>query len=276
VKGALSPAAGSVPSLIKWTGGKRSQAARIASYFPEHRRYFEPFLGGGAVLWFAAGPGAVAGDVYPPLVDLWKLVRDDPARVAEHYRAEWRHLQRSLPGHFYLVRDRFNRAPNALDLSFLLRTCVNGIVRFNERGEFNNSFHLSRPGMHPDRFAEIVTRWSARLAGVDFTCGDFVRTMARAKAGDLVYLDPPYAGTVQRYAGVVSPDRLFSALEKLNARGVHWALSFDGRRDTRDYRTKIPPGLFKRRLLLGSGLSAVSRVLNGPLEQVKESLLLSY
>jgi DNA adenine methylase len=276
MRAALSAGSGTVPSLIKWTGGKRSQAARIAAHFPEYRRYFEPFLGGGALLWFAARPGSVAGDVYAPLVDLWTLVRDHPGRVTGHYRVEWRKLQRNLPEHFYDVRERFNRNPNAQDLGFLLRTCVNGIVRFNGRGEFNNSFHLSRPGMHPDRFAEIVSRWSARLAGVELVCGDFARTIARARRGDLVYLDPPYAGTVQRYAEVVPPERLFSALERLNSRGAHWALSFDGRRDTRDYRTQIPAGLFKRRLLLGSGLSAVSKVLNGPLEQVEESLFLSY
>ena len=59
-----------VPSLIKWTGSKRSQAAAIARQMPEYERYFEPFLGGGALLYLAARPGSVAGDVYEPLVAL--------------------------------------------------------------------------------------------------------------------------------------------------------------------------------------------------------------
>ena len=61
----------SIPPLIKWTGSKRSQAKFIVDYVPEHRRYFEPFLGGGALLFLLAGPNSVAGDVYCPLIDLW-------------------------------------------------------------------------------------------------------------------------------------------------------------------------------------------------------------
>ena len=59
-----------VPSLIKWTGSKRSQATAIVRQMPEHQRYFEPFLGGRALLYLAARPGSVAGDVYEPLVAL--------------------------------------------------------------------------------------------------------------------------------------------------------------------------------------------------------------
>jgi hypothetical protein len=54
----------SVPSLLKWTGSKRSQASSIADLIPPYRRYFEPFLGGGAVLFLAAYPDSVAGDAY--------------------------------------------------------------------------------------------------------------------------------------------------------------------------------------------------------------------
>src|SRR5208337_5086051 len=54
---------GSVPSLLKWTGSKRSQAARIASLVPPHDRYFEPFLGGGAILFYFARKGSQASDL---------------------------------------------------------------------------------------------------------------------------------------------------------------------------------------------------------------------
>jgi DNA adenine methylase len=265
-----------VPSLVKWTGGKRSQAARIAALAPRHTRYLEPFLGGGAVLWFLARPGSVAGDDYRPLVDLWRLVAVDPGAVVEAYRGSWRALQADLPGHFYVVRERFNRAPNPTDLGFLLRTCVNGIVRFNEAGEFNNSFHLSRRGMHPDRFAGIVDRWHRRLAGVDLRCADFEETIADAGPGDFVYLDPPYLETRQRYQTGPEPARLFAALHTLNRSGARWALSYDGRRGQREYAQAVPRKLFRRRISLASGLSAVGKVLNDSLEGVEEALYLSY
>jgi DNA adenine methylase len=58
---------GEVPSLLKWTGSKRSQATAIAAYAPTYERYFEPFLGGGALLYLLGGQGSQAGDIYSPL-----------------------------------------------------------------------------------------------------------------------------------------------------------------------------------------------------------------
>lgn len=267
---------GVVPSLIKWTGSKRSQAAVIAAHAPAHRRYREPFLGGGAVLYRLAAPGAVAGDVYAPLIQLWQRVQQQPETLVEDYRRQWHLLRETGPEYFYTVRERFNAGPNPLDLNFLLRTCVNGIVRFNEAGRFNNSFHLTRPGMDPDRFARSVAAWSGRLEGVRFVCADFEETLAETGEGDFVYLDPPYAGSKQRYTRNLEPDRLYQVLDSLNSRGAHWALSFDGWRGERDLTHPVPESLFKRRLAIASGNSAVGKVLNGPVEAVREALYLNY
>lgn len=265
----------SVPSLVKWTGSKRSQAAAIASHIPEHRRYFEPFLGGGAVLYLAARPGSVAGNVYEPLVALWRLVQREPDSVVADYARQWQALQDDLPGYFYAVRERFNRRP-MLDLSFLMRTCVNGIIRFNDRREFNNSFHLSRKGMDPKRFEGAVRAWHQAIRGVRFVCQDYAETVSEAEAGDFVYLDPPYAGSRQRYAENLDLARLFGVLGSLNDRGVRWALSFDGRRGKTDLSRQVPRGVYRRRLMIPSGISAVGKVLNGPIERVEESLYLNY
>jgi len=265
-----------VPSLVKWTGSKRSQAQAIRALFPPFRRYHEPFLGGGALLYLAAHRGAVAGDVYRPLVELWTLVRDRPREVIANYASQWRRLQRRSPAYYYDVRDRFNASRDPLDLAFLTRTCVNGIVRFNAAGHFNNSFHLSRRGMEPDRFAGIVERWAARLRGVRFACGDFEATLEDARAGDFAYLDPPYAGNTARYSADLEPDRLFATLDDLNRRGVRWALSFDGARGDVDLTHPVPAGLYRRHAYVPSGLSAVRKVLGRSGEPVRESLYLSY
>jgi len=265
-----------VPSLLKWTGSKRSQAARIAALAPPHTRYVEPFLGGGAVLYHLAGPQALASDLYAPLIGVWRMAQADPDRLVADYADQWRRLQDDLPGYFYAVRERFNAERRPTDLNFLMRTCVNGIVRFSRDGDFNNSFHLSRRGMAPARFAQAVRAWSVRIAGVGFTTCDYRETLARARPGDFVYLDPPYAGNRQRYIGGIEEPALLAALEDLNRRGVAWALSFDGQRGDTVYRGDVPPELYKRRLELVSGASAVAKVLNGPLETVSEALYLSY
>jgi len=267
---------GDVPSLLKWTGSKRSQAARIAALAPAHRRYYEPFLGGGALLYLLGRPGAVGGDIYAPLMAVWKLVRDEPERLALNYREQWTALQADLPNYFYVVRDRFNEAHEPEDLNFLMRTCVNGIVRFSRKGAFNNSFHLSRKGMLPASFAEAVRDWTKRVQGVEFRCGDFEEALGDARARDFVYLDPPYGGNKQRYIGDLDVSRLCRVLEDLNRRGVKWALSFDGARGGTAYDHRIPGGTYRRKEQLNSGYSAVSKVLNGPVEMVAESLYLNY
>ncbi len=267
---------GDVPSLLKWTGSKRSQAARIAALAPNHNRYFEPFLGGGALLYMLGRTGAVGGDIYAPLIAFWTMVRDDAERLIDDYTHQWANLQAALPGYFYIVRDRFNEQQRPEDLNFLMRTCVNGIVRFSKKGAFNNSFHLSRKGMLPPRFAKIVRDWSAHIQGMEFRQGDFEQTTADAKAGDFLYLDPPYAGNKQRYIGDLDVERFYGALEDLNRRSVNWALSFDGNRGDTSYKYSIPDDIFKRKVMLNSGYSAVAKVLNGPVEMVTESLYLNY
>ena len=279
-----------VPSLIKWTGSKRSQATAILRLIPPYRRYHEPFLGGGAILYRTAGLGSIASDIYNPLIGLWKLIQHEPARVIENYRAQSAALNaeldgldlanlpphEALPTYFYIVRDRFNRTHDPLDLNFIMRTCVNGIVRFNDRGAFNNSFHLSRRGMDPGRFEKIALDWHRAIQGVTFICQDYELTLARAEKDDFVYLDPPYAGNKQRYADDLDLPRFFAALEALNRRGIKWALSFDGRRGARNLLHDIPKAIYKRHTLLSSGLSAVNKVLNGTIEAVEESLYLNF
>jgi DNA adenine methylase len=279
-----------IPSLIKWTGSKRSQAPAILPLLPPYRRYFEPFVGGGALLFSAAVPGSVAGDVYKPLIDLWRLIQLDPVAVVDNYRSQWMALtaeldqidvdhlppNETLPVYFYQVRERFNRTRDPLDLNFVMRTCVNGIVRFNDKGAFNNSFHLSRRGMEPARFEKVVEAWQRAIQGVEFVCQDYELTLERSTTNDFVYLDPPYAANKQRYAEDLDLARFFAVLERLNQKGVKWALSFDGRRGDQNLVHDVPKDLYKRHLLLSSGSSAVNKVLNGPVEAVEESLYLNY
>src|SRR5262249_52704068 len=158
-------------------------------------------------------PGSVAGDLVAPLVALFRIVQRSPEDLIESYAREWASLQEDLPEHFYRIRKRFNETKDPLALNFLLRTCVNGIVRFNAAGELNNSFHLSRRGMLPERFEKIVRSWSPRLEGVTLVAGDYEATLESARRGDFAYLDPPYAGNHQRYGADLNQARFFEALE---------------------------------------------------------------
>jgi DNA adenine methylase len=264
------------PSAIKWSGGKRSCARAIACYLPSSKRYFEPFLGGGSVLYCRSDPASFASDLYGPLIEFWNLVKTDARGLIDYYRIQWEALQEDLPDYFYVVRERFNRNPNGRDLCFLSRTCVNGIIRFNDNGEFNNSFHLSRKGMRPDLFKQGIMLWSQRLQSVDLACCDYREALGRAQKGDLVYMDPPYMGSKNRYISDLNYAGLLDSLEALNQRGVRWALSFDGSRGEDSYQVAMPKHLFRQAVDVRTGLSAVKKVLNGAEEHVTEKLYLNF
>lgn len=280
----------SIPSLIKWTGSKRKQASLIANEILPFKRYFEPFLGGGALLYLCASKNTVAADLYKPLIDLWILIQKEPEKVIDDYTEKWKQLdveyrqlqsagiknKGGLPKVFYDCRSNFNETQNPLDLNFIMRTCVNGIVRFNGKGEFNNSFHLSRQGMKPEKFRENVFLWNQRIKEVTFKSQDYRQTVAEAEKGDFIYFDPPYANSHNRYVKDLDLNLFLETLEQLNAKGVLWAVSFDGSRGESYYKAEFPKELYKRKIFLSNGNSSLNNILNSKKEEVLESLYLNF
>src|SRR5260370_6362751 len=76
--------------LLKWVGNKQRFAHEIVSYFPvEFGKYFEPFLGSGAVLGTLAPDDGVGSDAFGPLAEIWQTLRDDPRLLVEWYSERW-------------------------------------------------------------------------------------------------------------------------------------------------------------------------------------------
>lgn len=263
--------------VIKWSGSKRSQAETIKSFFPDtFDTYYEPFVGGGSMLYAIGPQRGVCGDICQPLIALWSEIRDHPQALAEAYSARWKRLQEEGYAVYYEIRDRFNAQKSPYDLLFLSRTCVNGLIRFNDKGEFNNSLHYSRPGIRPESLRKIILDWSERIQNVAFMADDYMATTARAKTGDIVYLDPPYFHTKGRYLGAIDYERFLEYLENLNMRGIKYLLSFDGMRGDNDYTVELPKELYKRHELISSGNSTFRKVIDKKTEPVLESLYLNF
>lgn len=264
-----------IDPVVKWSGSKRSQAAVIAGLAPTFNRYFEPFLGGGSVLYALHPQTAVCGDICRPLIDLWELVKTDPASLADSYAALWEALQADYMT-YYNVRDRFNREGDPRDLLFLSRTCVNGLIRFNAEGEFNNSLHYTRRGIAPQKLRSIIFDWHTRVQNVQFVCCDYRECTAAAAEGDFIYLDPPYYNTKGRYYGKIDYDEFFAYLGQLNKRKIRYALSFDGTRGATSYAVDLPEELYVRKELIRSGKSTFRKVIDSVSEDVYETLYLNW
>lgn len=263
--------------VIKWFGSKRPVAQELSNYFRRCDTYYEPFVGGGAMLPFCNSKYGVASDIIPELIALWNMIKDDPCLVAQEYEKRWNRLQSEGADVYYEVRDSFNKTKDCLDFLFLTRTCVNGMIRYNAAGEFNNSFHLSRPGINPQTLRNILLQWSHYIKKITFLNVDYRECLADVKKGDFVFLDPPYGGTKNRYSQIeFNLTDFYNELERLNSIGAYWMLTFDGSSGNRVYSFAPPKEVFKHKFSINTGISAFSKLIDKKKDLISESVYLNF
>lgn len=246
-----------VTPVVKWVGGKRQIIDQIIKYVPKKfSTYYEPFLGGGAVL-FELQPGkAVANDINSELINLYEVIKDNVEELIEDLKQH-----KNEEDYFYMIReldrdkDKYNKLTPVQRASrniYLNKTCYNGLFRVNKAGEFNTPFGNYK---NPNIVNEITLRAVSNyfnMARITFTCKDFEEVLKVAKKGDFVYLDPPYypvsdtaSFTGYDKSGFDSDEqtRLKKACDKLDDKGVKFLLSnsaTDFIKDLyRDYRIEV-------------------------------------
>lgn len=273
--------------LLKWIGNKQKFAHEIIGHFPARLgAYHEPFLGAGGVMATLAPARGYGSDVFAPLVEIWQTLSRDPETLKRWYEDRWREV-RAAPDRvegYERVKARYNAGPNGADFLFLTRSCYGGVVRFRK-----SDGHMSTPvGAHepisPRAFAARVDLWSRRLGGCRFDRLDYAEAMARARPGDLVYCDPPYAHSQAILYGAQSFSlaALMQAIADCRQRGVLVALSIDGTKKSgaRYCEIALPPGLFERELMVNVGRSMLKRFQMGgqtcEAEEVRDRLLLTW
>ncbi|MEO6237825.1 MAG: Dam family site-specific DNA-(adenine-N6)-methyltransferase [Vicinamibacterales bacterium] len=206
-----------VRPILKWAGGKRQLLPELRRFYPRHfSRYFEPFLGSGAVFVDLHNRGLLGrgevrlSDINADVIGCYRTVRDAPDDVVSALRALETGYRSGGAAHFYDVRDQaFNPARRAIRdsadpdggytpalaamLIFLNRTGFNGLFRVNARGEYN--VPAGRYGNPTICDEKNLLAWSAALsrAGVSLEVCAFDSALQDAGRHDFVYLDPPYA-----------------------------------------------------------------------------------
>jgi DNA adenine methylase len=272
--------------LLKWIGNKQRFAHEIISYFPANfERYYEPFIGSGAVLATLAPRAAFASDVFKPLVEIWTTLRESPGTLKQWYADRWHIVTKLGKVEAYeKIKADYNASPNGADLLYLCRACYGGVVRFRQVDGY-----MSTPcGVHspvsPASFCKRVDEWHKRTEGTEFAVMDFEEAMNRAKPGSVVYCDPPYSFTQGILYGAqgFSLERLLKAIALCKTNGVYVALSIDGSKKSGDLlcHIPIPNGLFEREAIVNCGRSMLRRFqMNGQTleeEVVADRLLLTY
>ena len=267
--------------VIKWAGSKRTQAEEIIALFPDNiMTYYEPFCGGCSVLIRLLESKKVArryvvSDVNRDLISLWNLIKADPYTVYTEYNFLWKELnkndnmERKKKFYFY-IRDRFNKDRSPTDFMFIMRTTVNGMPRYNKSGEFNNAFHVTRKGIEPEKLRNILSYWNHKLNfnNVEFVCQEYKDI--QSSKGDVLYLDPPYAGTRGMYYGAINYNDLWEWMRKQKGK---YYLSFDGKTTSFDNTFAVPKDLYMDHKYLYAGNSSFRRIIGkSNSEYVKESM----
>jgi DNA adenine methylase len=189
----------SVKPFLKWAGGKQQLLAQYEQYFPaQFQRYFEPFVGGGAVffhLWNAArlGDNTTLFDTNAELINVYTIVRD---RVEDLIDVLALHEHRHSREYYYKIRGLDRQPGHLSDLElaartiYLNRTCYNGLYRVNKRGHFNVPM-----GSYKDpKVLHVDTLRAASIAlqGVWIERRSFETVRALGERNDFFYFDPPY------------------------------------------------------------------------------------
>lgn len=271
--------------LLKWIGSKHRVAEGIATFFPqEFRRYFEPFLGTGAILGTLAPKSGLGSDAFAPLIEIWQALKADPRTVCGWYAERWHRFNSGdRVTEYERVKAAFNRSPNGADLLFLSRSCYGGVVRFRRDGYMSTPCGPHQP-ISPESFEKRALEWHRRVRRCDFERLHFADAMSAAADGDLIYCDPPYKHTQSILYGAQSFDlgELFLTIDRCKSRGVRVALSIDGSKKSGQVECDIaaPRGLFKREITVPCGRSMLRRFqMPGQTleeEHVADRLLLTY
>lgn len=195
---------GTLPTpVLKWVGGKRGLLDELISAMPEeYGAYYEPFVGGGALMMSVApsldGHSTHISDLNGDLIDVYTAIRDDPDAVMTHLDAL---IADYSEAQYYAVRASLRNGPvaqRAARFIYLNKTGYNGLVRYNRRGAYNVPWGHKKSlttSMVYDR--ENVLALSELLHDVDVRCQGYQD--CHPDTGDFVYLDPPYASTFSTY-----------------------------------------------------------------------------
>ncbi len=230
---------GRAQPFLKWVGGKGGLLAQLTPLLPpdvRRRRYFEPFLGGGAMFFHVAPrKTATLGDMNRELVGTYQmLVADVESVLAELRRMAELHSKEF----FYATRERWNsgemrsRTERAATFIYFNRTCFNGLWRVNRDGKYNVPMgRYARPSIYmPERLRAAA----AALANAQIRLSPYTQTVDDAREGDFVYFDPPYqpvsdtanfTGYNAEPFGEAEQRKLAALFARLSERGVLCMLS---------------------------------------------------
>ena len=227
--------------FVKWAGGKRSVIDKLVKYSKEEfDTYYEPFIGGGALLFELMPKKAVINDYNEELMNVYRCIKNE-----EEFSLMCKELNKHETNHseeyYYEIRNldrdkvKYSKMPKykkAARLIYLNKACFNGLYRVNSKNEFNVPFGKKTKVNTYDGVNLGIIYSYLNLSDVLMMSVDFEESLKNAKKGDFVYLDPPYdsdTNTFNSYTengfGKEEQRRLAKVFKELDKRGCYVMLS---------------------------------------------------
>lgn len=185
--------------FVKWAGGKRQLLPQLKERMPKkYNRYYEPFVGGGAVTFGLQPENALINDINKSLINAYRQICNEPEAFLKAVNKLDTEIWEDGKRYYYSIREYYNdkmmQSEYDVELAalfvFLNKHCFNGLYRVNGKGLFNVPYN-NRRGLSVD--ARVIMEVSGYLKGVTIIEGDFEVACADAKKGDFVFMDSPYA-----------------------------------------------------------------------------------
>ena len=228
-----------VGPFVKWAGGKRQLLAQIRERMPrEYNRYYEPFIGGGAVVFDLLPENALINDINEALINAYVQIRENVDSFLDNINRIDSAIGEDGKDYYYSMRNLYNMKLEKMEYDielaalfvFLNKHCFNGLYRVNSKGLFNVPYNNSKR-MSCDE--ESIRMTSDYLKRVTITTGDFEDACRNAGRGDFVFLDSPYAPlnptSFESYTKegftLESHERLARLYDELTERGCYCMLT---------------------------------------------------
>lgn len=204
-----------VTPFLKWAGGKRWLASSIATpVLSVDKRYIEPFLGSGAFFFSVAPKKSLLSDMNPELIEVYDVVKNNHRVIADRLE---KHQKFHSSEYYYKVREEIpsNQIDRAARFIYLNRTCWNGLYRVNRFGKFNVPIGTKTNVILDSDNWDVV---SAALAEAEIKSQDFEESIESARAGDLIFADPPYTVKHNNNGFIKYNESLFSWRDQIRLR----------------------------------------------------------
>ena len=99
----------SVAPFVKWAGGNRQLLPQIKDRMPEkYNNYYEPFVGGGAVMFELLPANALINDINKALINAYKQICNEPEAFLKAVNELDEKMWEDGKEYYYSIRERYN------------------------------------------------------------------------------------------------------------------------------------------------------------------------